>query len=80
MASTPYMMQNSEAPVSTKPSQSSGRSTSSFGLSKNTVTSTMPRRPSGTLTRKIQRQEKYVVMKPPIGGPSTGPSCAGTCR
>ena len=19
-------------------------------------------------------------MKPPIGGPSTGPSCAGTCR
>jgi len=57
-ASIPYMMQNSAAPVSTKPTQSSGRRVSSFGLSKNIVTSTMPRMPSGTLTRKIQRQEK----------------------
>ena len=58
IASMPYMMQNSDAPVSTKPIQSSGRRVSSFGLSKNSVTSTMPRMPSGTLTRKIQRQEK----------------------
>ena len=51
-------MQNSEAPVSTKPSQSNGRGVSSLGLSKKNVTSTMPRMPSGTFTRKIQRQEK----------------------
>ncbi len=80
IASMPYMMQNSDAPVSMNPIQSSGRSVSSFGFSKNIVTSAMPIRPSGTLTQKIQRQEKYVVMKPPTGGPSTGPNCAGTCR
>src|ERR1700730_6389622 len=73
-------MQESETPVSRKPIQSSGRGSSSFGLSKKSVTSAMPRIPSGTFTKKIQRQEKYVVMKPPMGGPSTGPSCAGTCR
>jgi len=29
------------------------------------------------LIQKIQRQEMKVVMKPPSGGPSTGPSSAG---
>jgi hypothetical protein len=29
------------------------------------------------LIRKIQRQSKYVVMKPPRGGPTTGPTSAG---
>ncbi len=41
------------------------------------VASMMPRRPIGRLMRKIQCQEKYVVMKPPTGGPSTGPISAG---
>ena len=34
--------------------------------------------PTGTLIQKIQRHSKYVVMKPPTGGPSTGPISAGT--
>ena len=33
--------------------------------------------PSGTLTRKIQRHDAYVVMKPPSGGPITGAISAG---
>jgi hypothetical protein len=37
----------------------------------------MPSRPIGMLIRKIQCQEKYVVMKPPSGGPITGPINAG---
>src|SRR4051812_21757894 len=38
----------------------------------------MPSSPIGMLIRKIQCQEKYVVMKPPSGGPITGPTSAGT--
>src|SRR3954463_1709145 len=38
----------------------------------------MPSIPIGMLIRKIQCQEKYVVMKPPSGGPITGPTSAGT--
>src|SRR5436305_7447746 len=38
----------------------------------------MPSRPIGMLIRKIQCQEKKVVMKPPSGGPITGPTSAGT--
>src|SRR3954462_8521429 len=38
----------------------------------------MPSSPIGILIRKIQCQEKYVVMKPPSGGPITGPTRAGT--
>ena len=37
-------------------------------------------RPSGTLMKKIQRQCQSVLMKPPSGGPRTGPSCAGIVR
>ena len=37
----------------------------------------MPRRPIGTLIRKIQCQLAKVVMKPPTGGPITGPIRAG---
>ncbi|MEI9916010.1 MAG: hypothetical protein WDN29_09545 [Methylovirgula sp.] len=33
-----------------------------------------PDRPFGTLMKKIQRQWKYVVMKPPTSGPNSGPS------
>ena len=33
----------------------------------------MPARPIGTLIRKIQCQVKKVVMKPPTGGPTSGP-------
>ena len=33
--------------------------------------------PTGILIQKIQRQEKKVVMKPPSGGPNTGPISAG---
>ena len=32
----------------------------------------------GMLIQKIQRQEKKVEMKPPSGGPMTGPMSAGT--
>ena len=39
--------------------------------------SAMPSTPIGRLIRKIQRQSKYVVMKPPSGGPTTGPTSAG---
>ena len=35
------------------------------------VTPARERNPSGTLMKKIQRQEKYATMKPPIVGPST---------
>src|ERR1700752_1939326 len=38
----------------------------------------MPSRPIGILIRKIQCQDRYVVMKPPSGGPITGPTSAGT--
>jgi hypothetical protein len=38
----------------------------------------MPSAPMGRLIRKIQRQSKYVVMKPPSGGPTMGPTSAGT--
>src|SRR3954454_4694605 len=38
----------------------------------------MPSSPIGMLIRKIQCQEKYVVMKPPSGGAITGPTSAGT--
>ena len=37
----------------------------------------MPASPIGTLTRKIQCQLKKVVMKPPIGGPTSGPMRPG---
>ena len=37
----------------------------------------MPNTPIGTLMRKIQCHEKYVVMKPPSGGPQIGPISAG---
>src|SRR3990170_5751920 len=36
-----------------------------------------PISPTGMLIQKIQRQEKTVVMKPPSGGPITGPISAG---
>src|SRR3990170_4063056 len=36
-----------------------------------------PISPTGILIQKIQRQEKTVVMKPPSGGPITGPISAG---
>ena len=38
----------------------------------------MPTSPTGMLIQKIQRQEMKVVMKPPSGGPITGPISAGT--
>ena len=34
----------------------------------------------GMLMKKIQRQLVYVVIKPPTGGPITGPSIAGAVR
>ncbi len=37
----------------------------------------MPSSPIGTLIRKIQCQVKKVVMKPPTGGPTSGPISAG---
>ncbi len=39
--------------------------------------SRIPSTPIGRLIKKIQRQWKYVVMKPPSGGPTTGPTSAG---
>ena len=33
--------------------------------------------PKGTFIQKIQRQPKVSVMKPPTGGPSSGPISAG---
>ena len=38
----------------------------------------MPASPIGTLIRKIQCQLKNVVMKPPTGGPTSGPIRPGT--
>ena len=38
----------------------------------------MPTIPIGILIQKIQRQDAKVVMKPPSGGPITGPMSAGT--
>ena len=59
IASMPYMTQNSDAPVRTKPSQSSGRSVSSFGLSKNIVTSACTDQAEQQVDPlKIQRHEK----------------------
>jgi hypothetical protein len=46
----------------------------------NNVASPMPRSPIGMLMKKIQRQSKAVVMKPPRGGPTTGPTMAGIVR
>src|ERR1700682_2669546 len=40
------------------------------------VTSARPISPIGRLMRKIQCQEKYVVMNPPSGGAITGPTRA----
>jgi hypothetical protein len=41
------------------------------------LTSVTPATPIGRLMKKIQRQEAKVVMKPPMGGPITGPIRAG---
>ena len=43
----------------------------------NRVISAIPAMATGMLIQKIQRQSKYVVMNPPSGGPSTGPTSAG---
>ena len=40
----------------------------------------MPKMPTGTLMKKIQRQDRNVTMKPPTGAPSTEPSTAGAVR
>ena len=37
----------------------------------------MPMSPIGTLIKKIQCHDAYVVMKPPSGGPQIGPISAG---
>ena len=42
------------------------------------MASRMPIAPIGTLIQKIQCQLRYVVRKPPIGGPVRGPISAGT--
>ncbi len=44
---------------------------------KKRVANQIPITPIGTLIRNIQCHEKKVVMKPPTGGPTNGPTIAG---
>ena len=76
--SNPNISPHNATPQSTSPNPSNRPRGGSRTSSTNRLTSTMPRIPIGTLMSKIQRQEKYVTMKPPTGGPITGPSSAGT--
>src|SRR5208337_1590559 len=68
------------APDRRKPLKSKRGTSTSRRLAMNLSDRATPSTPIGTLTQKIQRQLKYVVMNPPSGGPATGPSSAGTVR
>ncbi len=72
----PNIASASPSPASAKPTQSSGGGGSRMSGMKR-FASRIPSTPIGRLIRKIQRQWKYVVMKPPSGGPTTGPTSAG---
>src|ERR1700722_4406390 len=74
----PNAMPPSPIPASTSPyrSKRSGFSLRTGSMKRNAMK--MPSRPIGILIRKIQCQDRYVVMKPPSGGPITGPTSAGT--
>ncbi len=76
----PDMRQVSVTPVKTKPRQSSGGTVSGFVSSMRSVTRTMPRMPNGTFRKNTQRHDRYVVMRPPTGGPMIGPRIAGVVR
>ncbi len=56
----------------TNPRASNGRARSSRCSTMNRNTASNPSAPIGTLRKKIQRHDAYVVMKPPSGGPRTG--------
>jgi hypothetical protein len=66
--------------VKRKPMKSRGGVSGSLMFGMKTDDRAMPRRPIGILMKKIQRQWKKVVMKPPRGGPTTGPTRAGIVR
>ena len=70
---------NSDAPPAdnTKPVQSSRPGCASRTLAMCLFASQIPSRPIGILMKKIRRQCRYVVMKPPSGGPTTGPEQRG---
>src|SRR6476660_40351 len=76
-SSSPYIKVEQAIAEEAKPVQSKGRCPSSRVFPIQIKDNTMPIRPSGTLRKNIQRQEAYVVMKPPIGGPSTGATKPG---
>ncbi len=63
--------------LNANPIQSNGFFSSPFRFLISTNVSPRPINPSGTFRKKIQCQEKYVVMKPPTGGPTTGATSPG---
>src|SRR5215469_11744272 len=69
---------DSPTPDKINPIKSNGGGSSSTISGMKSVASTRPSTATGMLIQNIQRQEKYVVMKPPTGGPSIGPINAGT--
>src|SRR6202034_1817718 len=74
---SPYIRVEQATADETNPVQSNGRFRSSRLLLIQRAESTMPINPSGTLRKKIQRHDAYVVMNPPTGGPSTGATKPG---
>jgi hypothetical protein len=77
---SPAITVTSASPDSRNPVTSSRGERSAFVSGTKRQASAMPTMPTGTLIQKIQRQSKYVVMKPPSGGPTSGPTSAGMVR
>ena len=66
--------------ISSRPARSKSGTGPVRGASRSTnaSASTIPSRPNGMLTRKIQRQDVTVTMKPPNSGPAMRPIAGGT--
>src|SRR4029077_20814344 len=71
-SSMPYTKLTHADALSTNPSQSNGLTLFSLKFGMRREESAIPMIPSGTFRKKIQCHEKYVVIKPPTGGPTTG--------
>src|SRR5450830_229569 len=76
-SSVPYSSEVKAVPLRKKPTISSGRRCVLRSLGTMLATAIKAAIPNGTLIRKIQCQEKYVVMNPPREGPTTGATIAG---
>src|SRR5215213_4835032 len=63
---------------SARPSRSSGRPRRGETAGRSRHASAIAARPTGTLTKKIQRQLIWSTIAPPITGPKIGPSRIGT--